>query len=95
MGGRSIIHTFITRQGCQRSTDHCSAALISAGQLLFQNWLPGTPPNMSCGRVESLEADSELGVCVQVLTGGVLSGTTLIGAKEAGWGSRSLTGMKA
>ena len=50
---------------------------------------------MSCGRVESLEADSELGVCVQVLTGGVLSGTTLIGAKEAGWGSRSLTGMKA
>ena len=94
MGRRSIIRTFITRQGCQRSIDHCVAALTSAGQL-FQNWLPGTPPNMSCGRVESLEANSELGVCVQVLTGGVLSGTTLVGAKEAGWGSRSLTGMKA
>lgn len=36
---------------------------------------------MSSGRVESLEAASEVGVCVQVLTGGVLSGTTLVRGK--------------
>lgn len=43
---------------------------------------------MSCGRVESLEADSEVGVCVQVLTVGVLSGTTLIRVKGGRMGQQ-------
>ena len=62
------------------------------GQLPLKNRLPGTTPSTSCSKVGSLESDSEMEVCVQVLVGGVLSGTTPVRDKGSRIGQQEKFG---